>query len=245
MGHRVYMSEMATYTDQSVSIDEDNFANTFVSYYIYGEMMALALDLSLRTEFKDISLDDFMKTMWIKFGEGEIPYANSDLQNTLAEVCGKKDFAVQFFEKYITGNSLPDYESLFDKYGYKLIKKNPGKPSIGFVRLKFEGDTATMLSSPLVGTSLYEAGINKGDLILSIDGQPVTSYPELNFIIGTRKIDDEIVISYAHLGKVIQGRFKLKEDNQLVLIPKEFFSIRLSDTELKLRTDWLNSKVKK
>ena len=109
--------------------------------------------------------------------------------------------------------------------------------------MKFEGDTATLLSPPLVETALYKAGLNKGDLILSIDEQPVTSYPELNFIIGTRKIDDEIDISFSHFGKMKNSNFKLAEDNQLVLIPKEKFSIQITEEEEKLRADWLNSKV--
>ena len=242
-GSPVHMSEMAAYTDHAAANDEVNFSNTFLSYYVYGEMTALALDLSLRTEFEDVSLDDLMMAMWVKYGKEEKPYTNTDIQNTLAEVCGDDDFAEEFFKTYIFGNELPEFEDLFDKSGYKLIKKNPGKTSLGFVRLKFEGDTATLLSPPLVESALYEAGLNKGDLILSIDDQPVTSYPELNFIIGTRKIEDEIDVSFSHFGRLKQGTFKLKEDNQLVLIPKEKFSIRIKEDEEKLRADWLNSKV--
>jgi len=111
------------------------------------------------------------------------------------------------------------------------------------VRFKYEGDTAIMISTPLVGSALYEAGVNKGDLILSIDDQAVTSYPELNFIIGTRKIDDEIDVSFSHLGKLKKGSFKLKEDSQIVLIPKEKFSIKITPEEEQLRAEWLNSKV--
>lgn len=242
-GSPVHMSEMAAYTDKAAANDDVNFSNTFLSYYVYGEIIALALDMSLRTEFEDISLDDLMKAMWVKYGKDENPYTNTDLQNALAEVCGDPDFAKDYFDSYIFGNELPDFESLFDSFGYKLIKKNPGKPSIGLLKLKFEGDTATLLSPPLVETALYKAGLNKGDLILSIDEQPVTSYPELNFIIGTRKIDDEIDISFSHFGKMKNSNFKLAEDNQLVLIPKEKFSIRITEEEEKLRADWLNSKV--
>ena len=242
-GSPVHMSEMAPYTDHASSTDAVNFSNTFLSYYNYGEMIALALDLSLRTEFEGVSLDDLMLAMWVKYGVEEKPYTNTNILHTLAEICGENDFATAFFKMYIFGNELPDFEDLFDKSGYRLIKKNPGKPSLGYLRLKFKGDTATFLSEPLVGSALYEAGINKGDLILSIDDQPVTSYPELNFIIGTRKIEDEIDISFSHFGKLKQSSFKLKEDNQLVLIPKEKFSIRINEEEEKLRAGWLNSKV--
>jgi hypothetical protein len=71
----------------------------------------------------------------------------------------------------------------------------------------------------------------------------VTSYPELNFIVGTRKVGDELEIQYSHFGKLKIGTFKLKEENQLVLVPKEKFSIRLKEEEEKLRSSWLSSKV--
>ncbi|MCG8307860.1 MAG: PDZ domain-containing protein [Cytophagales bacterium] len=239
-GSPVYMSEMATYRDGGSRNDNNNFANTYLSYYSYGEIIALALDLSLRTGFNGVSLDDLMQAMWTKYGKTEIPYSNPDIQTTLSEVCGDEEFAKDFFERYIYGNEAPDFAALFDKTGYKLIKKNPGKSSIGFLRLEFEGDTARLLSPPLVNSAFYEAGINQGDLILAIDDQPVTSYPELNFIIGTRKVGDEINVSYSHHGRLQTGSFKLKEDNQYVLIPKEKFSIRIKEEEMTLRDAWLS-----
>lgn len=243
-GSPVDMSKMAVYTDGASAIDETNFANSYLSYYVYGEIIALALDLSLRTEFEEVSLDDLMKAMWETYGKEEIPYTNQDIQNTLAKLCDDQEFAAEFFESFIFGNQLPDFEDLFDKVGYKLVRKNPGRPSLGFVGLSFAGDTATLLSQPLIESALYEAGVNKNDLILSIDGQPVTSYPELNFIVGTRKVGDEIDISYAHLGELKTGSFKLKEDNQIILIPKEKFSFRVIEEEEALRASWLNSRVK-
>lgn len=241
-GSPVAMSEMAIFTDPPIAFDETNFSNTYLSYYSYGELIALALDLSLRMKFKDITLDNLMKAMWLKYGVEEKPFNNADIEKTLAEVCGNSAFAKTFFEKHIYNNELPDFEKLFDQFGYKLIKKNPNRPSLGLVMLKFEGDTATMLSNPLVGSGLYEAGVNNGDLIISIDGQPVTSYPELNFIIGTRKVGDELSVEYVHYGKLKTGTFKVKEDAQLILIPKERFSIKVNEEEVARKTSWLQSR---
>ncbi len=241
-GSPVYMSEMATYTDQAAFMDDTNFNNTHLSYYRYGELIALALDLSLRSQFKSKSLDDVMKAMWLKYGVEEKPYSNQDIEKTLAEVCDNETFAKEFFNKYVYNNEIPDFENLFNQFGYKLIKKNPDRSSLGFVRLRFEGDTAIVLSDPQIGNGLYDAGVNKGDLILSIDDQPVTSYPELNFIIGTRKVGDELVVRYVHLGKERSGTFKVKEDNQLILIPKERFSIKVKEEEEKRLNNWLNTR---
>jgi predicted metalloprotease with PDZ domain len=243
-GSPVHMSELATYADRASFADDTNFANTFLSYYNYGQLIALALDLTIRAKFPEKSLDDLMKAMWEEFGKDEVPYVNADIKETLAEICNDAEFANSFFARHIFGNEMPDFQDIFDKFGYKLIIKNPGRPGIGYTYLKFDGDTARLLSDPRVGSGFYEAGVNKGDLILQIDGQPVTSYPELNFIVGTRKVGDELEIQYSHFGKLKKGTFKLKEENQLVLVPKEMFSIRLNEEEKQLRQRWLASKQK-
>ena len=54
------MSLRAPFVDASTSIDPTNNANTFVSYYPYGAMIGLALDLKLRGEFEGITLDNYM-----------------------------------------------------------------------------------------------------------------------------------------------------------------------------------------
>ncbi|MDZ7606577.1 MAG: M61 family peptidase [Cyclobacteriaceae bacterium] len=137
-GSPVYMSEMAAYTDQAAAADATNFQNTFLSYYNYGEAIAIALDLRLRTEFKGKSLDDLMKLMWIKYGKTGIGYSNGDIQTALAELTGNAGFAADFFQKHIFSNQLPDYSVLFERAGYKFVKKNPGRTSIGYLRLQFE-----------------------------------------------------------------------------------------------------------
>lgn len=242
-GSPVFMSEMASYTDDAAANDETNFSNTFFSYYAYGELVALALDMTLRTKFENLTLDDLMLAMWKKYGKSETPYTNADIQTALGEISNDNQFAQTFFNDHIYGNALPDFENLFDQFGYKLIPKNPAKARVDFDRFSFEGDSARLLSQPLKGSYLYEAGVNRGDLILTIDDQPVTSYPELNFIIGTRKIDDELNVSFVHFGKIRSGTFKIKEDNQLMLVPKERFSIREDDAEKNRLQNWLASRV--
>ncbi|RYG40101.1 MAG: hypothetical protein EOO01_28145 [Chitinophagaceae bacterium] len=64
----VDVSRHAVYVDAGVSIDKNNYANMFTSYYTYGASVALALDMELRSRPGNLSLDDFMKATWKKFG---------------------------------------------------------------------------------------------------------------------------------------------------------------------------------
>ncbi len=244
-GSPVYMSEMAAYTDEAAAIDPTNFHNTFLSYYSYGEAIALALDLRLRTEFKGKSLDDLIKIMWDKYGKTGIGYSNKDIQNVLTEMTGNAGFAEDFFQNHIYSNQLPDYASLFERAGYKFVKKNPGRTSVGYLRLQFENGKSFLASPPLFSSPIYDAGISEGDEILLIDGQPVTDYAELNYIIGTRRAGDEIKIRFLHNGNLKESSIKLVEDNQYILIPNEKFSIRIKEEETALRQSWLSGKTVK
>ena len=64
------MSLMAAFIDGGRTVDRTNWENTIISYYGFGGAIALALDLTLRDRFDSrISLDDFMRAMWQKYGK--------------------------------------------------------------------------------------------------------------------------------------------------------------------------------
>lgn len=127
----IQMSHQAPFTDAATSIDDYNNTNIFISYYSYGAVIGLCLDLSMRRNFKGKSLDDLMQYLWEKFGKTEIPYQIADLEAGLAAVTDDKDFASNFFSKYIHDSALPDVKELLSEFGLSLDYRSPGK--IGFL----------------------------------------------------------------------------------------------------------------
>jgi len=93
----IEMSYQAPFVDAARSVDPVNRENTFISYYTYGSVLGLALDLSLRNLEGDKNLDDFMKRVWKKYGKPEIPYTVRDLQDALSTYAGA-DFGANFFK---------------------------------------------------------------------------------------------------------------------------------------------------
>jgi predicted metalloprotease with PDZ domain len=67
------MSQQAPFVDAATSVDPHNRANTFLSYYTYGEGLGLALDLMLRSRTPAATLDDFMREMWTRHGKAQTP----------------------------------------------------------------------------------------------------------------------------------------------------------------------------
>ena len=59
----VEMSMRAPFIDAATSVDPTNIGNTFISYYTWGSVVGLGLDLELRTRFPDLSLDNYMQAM--------------------------------------------------------------------------------------------------------------------------------------------------------------------------------------
>ncbi|MBA3657151.1 MAG: M61 family metallopeptidase, partial [Gemmatimonadaceae bacterium] len=68
----VGMSAMAPFVDGAAFLDPMNSQETHLSYYIWGEVVALSLDLMLRTKY-DLSLDGYMRAVWKKFGKKQTP----------------------------------------------------------------------------------------------------------------------------------------------------------------------------
>lgn len=248
-GNRYYspiqMSMQAPFVDAATSVDEQNKYNTFISYYSWGAVLGLGLDLKLRTAFDDVTLDDYMRRMWEKYGIDEKAYTISDLQQTLAEVTDSTAFAEEFFNGHIRNGQHMNLEPLLARAGFVLQKMNPGEAvlSFGSSKIDFEGGEATVASITRVGSPLYNAGINKGDVIKSLDGQPVANARELQRILSMQEPGDELSIRYTSLGDEYEGTVVLAEDPALEVRTFEQEGEEITEEIRQFRQRWLGSKV--
>jgi predicted metalloprotease with PDZ domain len=124
----VEMSRLAPLVDGAASVDYASL-NGYISYYTWGEVVGLGLDLTLRERTGgSVTLDDYMRALWVRFGRSAAarpgyvasPYTLADLRATLAEVSGDPSFAADFFEKYIEGRDVVEYGSLLSRAGFVL-----------------------------------------------------------------------------------------------------------------------------
>jgi predicted metalloprotease with PDZ domain len=160
----VEMSYQAPFVDAAASIDPVNRENTFISYYSYGSMLGLALDLQLRQ--KGQNLNEFMKLVWEKYGEPEIPYDLNDLQNSLATYAGK-EFADNFFGNYIYASQMPNYRELFASVGLELERAS--KNAFFGASVEKDEDGFYVGSNPQKGSPAYAAGLSLGDRIIKVN----------------------------------------------------------------------------
>jgi predicted metalloprotease with PDZ domain len=247
-------SRMAVYTDAGVSIDLNNYTNNFTSYYTYGGAIALALDLKLRSEF-NLTLDDYMRTVWLNRGKVMKPYVIADLQGDLAKVTKNPKFAADFFKNYIYGLDKMDYAALLDKAGFLLRKAAPGKAWLGQLG-GFGGrgragqvrtaatDGFTIPSNTTIGTPIYKAGLDVADVILKADGKDIKDVDGLNEIVAGKKPGDKIAVTYKNRSGQHDTVITLEESPAFEVVTFEKAGKTLSKDQEAFRANWLSSKAK-
>ena len=244
-------SRVAQFVDAAVWADATNFDNHYASYYDWGAVIALGLDLSLRARTDHaVTLDDFMRRMWQEFGratqpaEGAVarPYTSQDLRRVLGEVCGDRAFADDFFDRFVHGREVVDYAPLLARAGLVLRKRNAGRPWIGDVAFDFSNNTPQIAMPTLEDTPVYMAGLDRGDELLAFDGAAVSGPGRLEEMVQRRRPGDRVRLSIRRRGAAQELTLTVAEDPRLELVPVERTGKPASPAEREFRRRWLGSK---
>lgn len=238
----IHASNHAVFVDAAVSIDKNNYANMFTSYYTYGAAIALALDLEMQTRYKK-SIDVYMQAMWKRFGKTEVPYTITTMQEVLATVTDAK-FAASFFDSYIVGHEPIDYATLFAKAGYELKNTGEGKATIGINSQPDEQGRLLVSRNTIKGSAAYEAGLDINDEILKLDGTVVKTASDISNFLQQKKSGDVVTVAYKHRGQEKNIAVTLKEQIFFSLVPAEQSGKTLTADMQKIRDSWFNSKTK-
>jgi len=229
----IEMSYQAPFVDAATSIDPVNRENTFISYYSYGSVLGLALDLSLRE--KGQTLDDFMKLMWLTYGKTEISYTSEDLQKTLGTFAGET-FASHFFNNYIFKSEMPEYQKLFDLVGLRFIQKK-NEPYFG-APLE-DGENGLVISgNPSKNSPAYNALLSYGDELKSIDTTILSNLEDWNAIVKNKRPGDTMEIKYIRNG--------IEKKISLIFSEDQTYSISIdnkaNEAAIERRQNWLKSR---
>jgi predicted metalloprotease with PDZ domain len=168
---------------------DENSPNAVVSYYQKGSLVALCLDLLLRSRTHGrVSLDHVMRALWRKYGRRAIGVPEDGVEKTAEEVSGLR--LKSFFDRALrqTGElplasllrsagvelTLRRAESLSDRGGKHAAKPN-ALPRVDLgIRSRAEG-AEVRITHVLDDGAAQRAGISAGDTLLAIDGLRVTA----------------------------------------------------------------------
>jgi len=239
----VEMSMQAPFVDAAVSVDPTNRPNTFISYYTWGSVVALGLDLALRSGYDGITLDDYMREAWRRHGRTEVPYSVEDLEGLLAEVTGDAGFARDFFDRYVRGRQVPELRRLLARAGLVLRPADPERAVLAFRPLRHDGEGALVPGPTLAGSPLHGAGIDRGDRIRSVAGRTPESREELRAILDERSPGDTVEVRYDSRGRSRTVPVALVSDPTLEVVSLEEAGRTAGATVRAFRRAWLSSKA--
>ncbi len=150
---------------------DENTPNTVVSYYRKGALVALALDLTLRSRSRgQVSLDDLMHVLWQRYGKTGSGVGDDDIRLIAEELSGLN--LQRFFAGAIHGTGELPLKQLLVPFGITLEWEQAKLPSLG-AKIASESKEIT-LATVFDASAAQHAGLSSGDLLLAIDGLRVT-----------------------------------------------------------------------
>jgi predicted metalloprotease with PDZ domain len=248
------MSRMAPLVDGARSLDRTNLNYSYLSYYLHGAALGLALDLALREHTRgERSLDDFMRAMWAHHGRpggsppGTVaaPYTIHDVRARLAEVAGDGAFAASFLARYVQGREAPDFARLLAPAGLRLQSVVPGRASMGAVPLQRRGSRLRIAAPVAPGTPLYEAGLAEDDEIVSVAGHELTGPDVLAREIERHAPGDRVALRVVARGASTPRTVDvtLVEDGRVEIVALESLGETLTPDQRRFRESWLTTRV--
>jgi predicted metalloprotease with PDZ domain len=192
-----------------------------------------------------VTLDDYMRAMWRVHGKpggpqpGLVakPYTLSDARDRLAEVSGDREFADDFFRRYVEGREVPDYAALLARAGFLFRRRAPGSSWIGEVNLDANGAITNLVPW---GSPAFAAGLDQGDVILEVNGQALAGPVTLGSVLKTCKPGDKLAVGFRRRGGATGATvITVAEDPALEAVPVEAAGGPLTPEQRTFRAAWL------
>lgn len=158
---------------------DENAPNAVVSYYQKGALIALALDLTIRTETRGKrSLDDVLRILWTRYRDAGESYAGVGDDGIAEAAEAATGLALrERLTAWTEGTADPDLGALLAPFGISL----QGRPAVDDPRFALLGIKTAATGSDCRVAHVYDntpaqsAGISAHDVLIAIDGLRVTA----------------------------------------------------------------------
>ncbi|MBI4471463.1 MAG: M61 family metallopeptidase [Acidobacteria bacterium] len=174
-------SMAAPFIDGTLHRQRTNLPNTSVSYYPKGELVGLVLDLLIRGRTKgERSLDDVMRRAYDEFylkssnatyylrGRG---YTNSEFFKIVSEITGSD--MTSFYTRYVRNPEVLPYDEALGYVGLRLVRTPANQAYTGGIVIDNQDRDTLRLGALRNDSPAERAGLQQGDILLSIGGSSV------------------------------------------------------------------------
>ena len=177
---------------------DENASNAIVSYYAKGALVALALDLQLRsTSHGKLSLDDVMRALWTRYGQTGIGVEEDGIFELVAELAGNNISAEEgqriahWLKQAVQDTADLPLASLLEPFGVEYQTHAASTaPSLG---VRMGPGAEPKIAVAYENGAAQNAGLSAGDVLVALDGIQVTGN-NLNAMLERRQAGDTIRI---------------------------------------------------
>jgi predicted metalloprotease with PDZ domain len=156
---------------------DENTLNAGVSYYAKGSLIALALDLALRSERG--TLDDVMRLLWDTSNGG--PIAEDDVRHALHDVAGR-DLSEEL-QAYVHGTDDLPLPALLERVGVQWQTQPLTMAQRMGLRVSETPLTGVKATNVLRGGAAEQAGVCAGDELLAVDDWRIRRLDEIQRVL--------------------------------------------------------------
>ena len=151
----------------------ENSSNTTMTYYSRGQLMAAQFDAMIVAKYEGKKcLDDFMQLIYNKyFKMQDRGFTDKEFQDDLSTFLGQN--MTDFFDRFIRGTEIPEYEKHFAKVGINANKGTVTETSFGGRYSDVGGKT--IIRSIRRGSAAEDEGFSVNDEIIAINGFRINS----------------------------------------------------------------------
>ena len=167
-------SSLGTWLDKYDYYDRPDVS---ISYYNKGQILGVLLDLEIRDATDNRkSLDDVLRAMDEDYAHRGRFYDDSAGVEREAEKVAGRSFK-DFFAKYVSGTDDIPYDDLLRLAGLATTKQQQSIADFGFEVLRNRGGPL-QIAAVTLGSGAQRAGLQPGDILLTLDGQPFPRFPQ-------------------------------------------------------------------
>lgn len=211
---------------------DENTPNAGVSYYTKGSLIALALDLSLRSKTAGrVSLDNLMRELWKRHGATGRGVEKGEIPRLAEEISGLR--LKPLFAAWVHGNEDLPLAALFKAVGIELQWEAGGAvPGLGVRTVADDLKLAVVFD----GGPAQQAGLSAHDLLAAIDGLRVTR-DNLDKLLGRYRGGDVVEVHVFRRDELMRFRVRLGDppcDTARLRIV-----VKASKAVLELRKAWI------
>jgi predicted metalloprotease with PDZ domain len=191
---------------------DENSPNAIASYYAKGSLVALALDLTIRSRSDGRrSLDDAMRLMWRRYGrdffERREGLGEDEFPRLLEEATGLRLDAQ--IRSWAYGTAELPLARLLQPVGVQLAlgRGDQGPASLGAKLAMRDGQLA--IATAYAGQAAQRAGLSAGDTLVAVDGLRVVDERALKALLARRKPGDRLKVHAFRRDELLECELEL------------------------------------